>query len=329
MQRKPKQFATRLTIGFVASILVVATGCQHSLFRDQPGSLGLFKRRPDFNTLLSASQTKTSPNQTLEDRLAAIGIDNTAIRVNESMSPVESTVALHPTRLRTNGLTETQNSQTRNGQPAGAQQTLASQSQNVQPPSNLARPFSQSQLSGNPTVRAQGGDWGSTPQDDKVEHAGGGQADDSSNVRLAQYPELATPDRVMPPGNGLPSPNVGSPNELNPLVQPYERGGNGWTPQNYADLDVYVTETQTGRINFGGAYNSDNGIVGQFTIDEKNFDITRWPRNFREIVDGTAWRGAGQQFRLELVPGANLERYLVSFTEPYMLGTDYSFSASG
>ncbi len=155
-------------------------------------------------------------------------------------------------------------------------------------------------------------------------------ASGDSNVRqaAAQYPELSTEGRTTP-SFGLPSPNVGSPNELNPLVQPYERGGNAVFPQNYADLDVYVTETQTGRINFGGAYNSDNGIVGQFTIDERHFDITRFPRSFREIVDGTAWRGGGQTFRLELVPGTNVGRYLVSFAEPYLFGTDYSFSASG
>ena len=32
---------------------------------------------------------------------------------------------------------------------------------------------------------------------------------------------------------------------------------------------------------------------------------------------------------MELAPGTDVERYLVSFTEPYWLGTDYSFSASG
>ena len=99
-------------------------------------------------------------------------------------------------------------------------------------------------------------------------------------------------------------------------------------PANYADLDVYLSETSTGRINFGGAYNSDSGLVGQFVIDERNFDITRFPRNFREIVDGTAWRGGGQNFRLELVPGSDVERYLVSFSEPFLFGTRVSFSSS-
>jgi outer membrane protein insertion porin family len=167
-----------------------------------------------------------------------------------------------------------------------------------------------------------------------------------------QYPEITAQGGGVSPSFGLNSPNIGSPNEMNSIVQPFERGGNASSvpysnganyngvdqnaqftqnlqlPPNFADIDVYVTETQTGRINFGGAYNSDNGIVGQFIIDEKNFDITKFPRSLRDFSDGTAFRGAGQTFRLELVPGANVQRYLVSFAEPYMLGTDYSFSAS-
>ena len=148
-----------------------------------------------------------------------------------------------------------------------------------------------------------------------------------------QFPELATPGGNSIPGNGLPSPNIGPPNELNSIIQPFERGGNAGFPSefptNYADIDVYVTETQTGSINFGGAFNSDNGLVGQIIVNEKNFDITRFPRRLRDITDGTAWRGAGQNFRLELVPGSDIQRYLVSFSEPYLFGTNYSFSASG
>ena len=166
-----------------------------------------------------------------------------------------------------------------------------------------------------------------------VTTAGFQQTTQDGNVKPVayQYPELATPDRLTIPGNGLASPNIGSPNELNPLIQPFERGGNAPFPfpANYADLDVYVAETETGRINFGGAYNSDQGIVGQFTVDERNFDITRWPTSLRDLIGGTAFRGGGQQFKLELVPGQNLQRYSVSLTEPYLFGTDYSLSVSG
>ena len=139
-----------------------------------------------------------------------------------------------------------------------------------------------------------------------------------------QYPEQQTPQDATS-GTFF---NTGSPNETSPIVPSNLNGGLANFPQNYADIDVYLSETQTGRINFGGAYNSDNGIVGQFTIDERNFDIWRFPRSFRDITDGVAWRGAGQTFRLELVPGADVQRYLVSFGEPYLFNTPISLTAS-
>lgn len=147
-----------------------------------------------------------------------------------------------------------------------------------------------------------------------------------------QYPEFAPQGGVIPPGNGLPSSNLGVPNQFNPLAQPLQGGSGESIPYfpatDFADLDVTIAQTNTGRINIGGAFNSDNGIVGQFTVDEKDFDITRIPRNFGDILDGTAFRGAGQQFRLELAPGRDIQRYLVSFTEPFFLNSDFSFTAS-
>ena len=162
------------------------------------------------------------------------------------------------------------------------------------------------------------------------------QGNPQSGVQLAarQYPELnaAPSGAIFSPGNqdiiNNGSINTGAPNEMNPLVQLDPMGGVVNFPTNYADLDVYVAETQTGKINFGGAYNSENGIVGQFTIDERNFDIWAVPRSFSDIWNGNAWRGAGQTFRLELVPGREVQRYLVSFSEPYLFNTGVSFSGS-
>ena len=81
----------------------------------------------------------------------------------------------------------------------------------------------------------------------------------------------------------------------------------------------------------GAGINSDAGITGQLTISERNFDILRWPRSFRDITSGEAWRGRGQSFRLEALPGTQVQRYLVSFGEPYfyMFGQPFSFNTSG
>lgn len=175
---------------------------------------------------------------------------------------------------------------------------------------------STSQVSGT-VIRGQSQDNFSNHQ---VSQAAGSSATDGSSVQPAayQYPELSTQGNVVP-SFGVPSPDIGNPSEYNPLQ----------FPQNYADLDIYVQETQTGRIQFGGAYNSDNGLVGQFIIDERNFDLFRFPRSTQDIWDNTAWRGGGQSFRLELVPGTVLQRYMVSISEPYFLNTDWSASASG
>ena len=86
------------------------------------------------------------------------------------------------------------------------------------------------------------------------------------------------------------------------------------------DLPVQISpeETQTGRLMFGVGVNSDAGVVGNVTLDEQNFDWTKAPRSWEDIMEGRAFRGAGQRFRLELVPGTQVQRYMVSFQEPYI-----------
>jgi outer membrane protein insertion porin family len=159
-------------------------------------------------------------------------------------------------------------------------------------------------------------------------NVGGPQFVPPSQSSYGQVPVY--PQQGYAPDNTAQYPQVGDPNALNPLVQPFAPSGLAPNfPQNYADLDVYVQEAQTGRIMIGGAYNSDNGLTGQITIDERNFDIARFPRSWRDVVDGRAFRGAGQGFRLELLPGRQVQRYLVSFTEPYLFNSAVSFSASG
>jgi outer membrane protein insertion porin family len=47
------------------------------------------------------------------------------------------------------------------------------------------------------------------------------------------------------------------------------------------------------------------------------------------VLDGRAWRGAGQRFRLEAAPGTEVQRYLVSFQEPYLMDYPISLGLSG
>jgi outer membrane protein insertion porin family len=70
-------------------------------------------------------------------------------------------------------------------------------------------------------------------------------------------------------------------------------------------------------------------LVGSAVIDEQNFDWTRIPRSWQDVVSGTAFRGAGQHFRLEAMPGTQFQRYLVSFTEPYLWDTPVLLGLNG
>ena len=97
------------------------------------------------------------------------------------------------------------------------------------------------------------------------------------------------------------------------------------------DLPIRISpeETQTGRLMFGVGVNSDAGLVGNITLDEQNFDWRQFPTSWEDIMEGRAFRGAGERFRLELVPGTQVQRYMISFTEPYLNDQPVSLGLSG
>src|SRR5204862_215536 len=90
------------------------------------------------------------------------------------------------------------------------------------------------------------------------------------------------------------------------------------------DMDVVLSEAQTGRLMLGVAVNSDAGLVGQILLDEQSFDITRPPTSWDDFWSGRAFRGGGERLRIEAAPGTQVQRYLISFQEPYVFNTPYS-----
>src|SRR5438093_659682 len=99
-------------------------------------------------------------------------------------------------------------------------------------------------------------------------------------------------------------------------------------PTTPTPLDVFVEETRTGQFMFGVTVNSNAGLIGNIVISERNFDILNPPTSWDDFATGRAFRGGGQGFRLEAQPGTVLQRYLVSFTDPYFLFTNVSFDFS-
>lgn len=114
-------------------------------------------------------------------------------------------------------------------------------------------------------------------------------------------------------------------NGIRPQVEVLEAQGD--TP--FRDVLVTVQETQTGSFLLGAGINSDAGITGSIVLNERNFDILNFPTSWDDIVAGRAFRGGGQEFRLEAVPGNQFQRYTASWRDPQIFDSLYSLSVSG
>ncbi len=180
-----------------------------------------------------------------------------------------------------------------------------------------------------------------------------GPAPPAAPVVRGQYPATGTPQGLPLPSS--PGPAIGtSPSTSPPApaatgpaaptgtgvplapVPPLPQAGltpepivPGLTGPQTADVDITTLETTTGRFNIGAGVNSDLGVTGQIVIDERNFDLFRLPRSWDDFISGRAFRGAGQALRIEAIPGSLVQRYSVSFTEPYLFSTPVSMSTSG
>jgi outer membrane protein insertion porin family len=123
----------------------------------------------------------------------------------------------------------------------------------------------------------------------------------------------------------------GSP--ANPLFAPSPQGDPYATnvqlnPGGQIDLDYYLKEARTGRLMFGVGVNSSSGLVGSIVFEEQNFDLFRPPQSWEDLIDGTAWRGAGQRFRIEAMPGTEVSRYTISWSDPYVFHSNWTLGTS-
>jgi outer membrane protein insertion porin family len=202
-------------------------------------------------------------------------------------------------------------------------------------------------ISAPPTVRGQ--DW------EANENVAGSQdhfrrpmaVADATDVQQANFqappvPDAPPPGYIPPLSGGAPAGSVATPQRTRATITDADQwltvpnaAGAGYLPPaeqlpgTPVPLDVIVEEARTGRFMIGAGVNSDLGFTGQVTIDERNFDIFGFPTSWAQIANGEAFRGRGQAFRLEAMPGNRVQRYLVSFTEPYLFWTPISLNVSG
>jgi outer membrane protein insertion porin family len=107
-------------------------------------------------------------------------------------------------------------------------------------------------------------------------------------------------------------------------------GGVAITPigrdPNYRDLLVEVEEAKTASFNVGAGINSNGGVGGNITYQQRNFDLLNFPNSPAEIFSDRAFIGAGQDLRISLEPGTEASNASVRFTEPWLFDMPYSFT---
>jgi outer membrane protein assembly complex protein YaeT len=139
--------------------------------------------------------------------------------------------------------------------------------------------------------------------------------------QILQYPDLRIAERNLIKRNIFE--NNGE-TGVHPTVEVLNREGD----EEYKDLLVRVQETKTGSLMFGVGVNSDLGLNGSIVLNERNFDITRFPTSFDDFMAGRAFRGAGQELRIEAVPGTTLQRYSATWVDPRLFDSLYSLSVA-
>ncbi|PKL51085.1 MAG: hypothetical protein CVV39_00655 [Planctomycetes bacterium HGW-Planctomycetes-1] len=95
------------------------------------------------------------------------------------------------------------------------------------------------------------------------------------------------------------------------------------------DAEVRITEGKTGSILFGAGVSSTNGLIGQMVYEQRNFDVKKWPKNWRKFFSEDAFKGAGQRLRIAAEPGTRVSRYSITFTEPYLKDKPIAMTISG
>ena len=104
----------------------------------------------------------------------------------------------------------------------------------------------------------------------------------------------------------------------------YEKGSRADTK----NLLIDVKEGKVGDISFGVGASSNTGIFGDITFTHRNFDIFDWPRDAKDLFTGNAFVGGGHVLSIRLRPGFKRRDYLLSFENPSVYDSPYSFGTS-
>jgi len=89
------------------------------------------------------------------------------------------------------------------------------------------------------------------------------------------------------------------------------------------DVLVQVEEGQTAEFLIGVGVSTNSGLIGNFSLTQRNFDLLNWPDSAREFFRGQSFKGAGQTLSLVARPGTELMEFYADWSEPYLLDQPY------
>jgi outer membrane protein insertion porin family len=91
------------------------------------------------------------------------------------------------------------------------------------------------------------------------------------------------------------------------------------------DVLVTVDEAKTAEFIVGVGYSTQQGVLGNISFTQRNFDIMGWGKG----RPGRPFEGAGQRFSVVLEPGTEMMRGHVEWFEPYLMDLPYSLGVKG
>ncbi len=89
------------------------------------------------------------------------------------------------------------------------------------------------------------------------------------------------------------------------------------------DVVVDVNDEASGLFTFLVGAGSDSGLFGGASIDKRNFDLTRAPSGWTELIqeffgEGEAFHGGGQRLFFEVLPGTKTTEIDILFQDPWL-----------
>ena len=84
------------------------------------------------------------------------------------------------------------------------------------------------------------------------------------------------------------------------------------------DALVAVQEGKTAEFLVGAGISSNNGLLGNISFTQRNFDLFKWPATWKALTSEGAFKGGGQTFSIVAEPGTEIMRFHIDWFEPYL-----------